>query len=398
MVVQTVPALTDAELYRSGDPHAAWAQLRRECPISWHDEPGHEPFWAVTTYAEGLEVLTDWSRFSSTRGTFLRPNLSDPFPGAEKMMTLIDPPRHGVLRKVLNMLFTPKAAAGFRERSVEVAQALFDRVVDVGTCDFINDVAAKYPMMVTSRLLGVADEDVERITSYTSVAADNIVDIDGMIAQQAHLEVLAYYADVIERRRADPRDDVVSAFVTAQADGLDITDEEIILTCDNLVVAAGETTRQVVGGALLAMIAGPDQMAALRAGLIPIHRAVEEMLRWSAPVNHIMRTAKADTTLSGVEIGAGQAVSVWLPSLNRDESMFERPMEFLLDRHPNRHLSFGGGRHFCIGAPLARMMIGVFLEELVNRAGKITLDGEPRRIPSYITGGIEYLPVSISSY
>lgn len=397
MVAPAIPRLTDARLYSHGDPHATWAWLRRECPVSWHDEPDHEPFWAVTTHAEGLAVLGDWRRFSSEKGTFLRPNLSDPYPGAGVMMTLTDPPRHGVMRKVAATLFTPKAVAGFRARAIEVSRSLLSRVVDAGPHDFVNDVTAPYPLRVIAGLLGVAGDDVERVAGYTGAAVDNIVDLDGMDAQQAHLEVLAYYAEVIEERRARPTDDVVSAFVLAQAEGLDITDDEIILTCDNLAVAAGETTRQVLGGGLLALLANPAELAALRAGAVPLRLAVEELVRWTAPVNHLMRTAVTDTRLGDVEIRAGQAVSVWLPSLNRDENVFDRPMELRLDRNPNRHLSFGGGRHFCIGAPLARVMIGVFLEELMRSVARFEQVGEPRRKPSYVTGSLEFMPVAFYS-
>jgi cytochrome P450 len=394
--VPDLPALTDPDLYAHGDPHAAWTWLRRECPVSWHDEPGHEPFWAVTGYADGLAVLSDWERFSSTNGTFLRPNLSDRFPGAGTMMTLTDPPRHGLLRKVLSPLFTSRAVAALRDRAAARARSLLVEAAGRGECDFVNDVAARYPLSVTADLLGVAAADVPRIAGYTSTAADSIVDIDGAVSQQAHLEVLQYYAEVIEARRARPGEgDVVSALVRAQADGLDVSDEEIVLTCDNLVVAAGETTRQVLGGGLLALLENPDQFAALRAGAVPYRSATEEFLRWTAPVNHMMRTATGDTVLGGARIRAGDAVSVWLPSMNRDETVFDRPAEFRLDRDPNRHASFGAGRHFCIGAGLARTMLAAFLEQLVVAVAEIALAGPPKRIPSYVTGGLAALPITV---
>ncbi|NWF30167.1 cytochrome P450 [Streptomyces sp. PKU-EA00015] len=397
MTAPAIARLTDPRLYSHGDPHATWARLRRECPVSWHDEPDHEPFWAVTTYDEGLAVLSDWKQFSSAKGTFLRPNLSDPYPGAGVMMTLSDPPRHDVLRKAAAALFTPKAAAGFRDRATEVSRSLLRGVIDAGPHDFVNDVAAPYPLQVIAGLLGVEGEDVERVAGYAEAAVGNIVDLDGTAAQQAHLEVLAYYAEVIEERRARPTDDVVSAFVLAQADGLDITDDEIILTCDNLAVAAGETTRQVLSGGLLALLANPGQLDALRSGAVPLKSAIEELVRWTAPVTHLMRTAVADTSVGDVEIKAGQAVSVWLSSLNRDENVFDRPMELRLDRNPNRHVSFGGGRHFCIGAPLARVMIRVFLEETMRSVSRIEQVGEQRRTPSYVTNSLEYLPLAFYS-
>ncbi|MFJ6616819.1 cytochrome P450 [Kitasatospora sp. NPDC091335] len=397
MASPAITGLTDPHLYSHGDPHAVWTRLRRERPVSWHDEPDHEPFWAVTTYDEGLAVLSDWKRFSSAGGTFLRPNLSDPYPGAGVMMTLSDPPRHDVLRKAAAALFTPKAAAGFRARATEVSRSLLRGVVDAGPHDFVNDVAARYPLQVIAGLLGVEGEDVERVAGFTEAAVDNIADLDGMVSHQAHLEVLAYYAELIEERRARPTNDVVSAFVLAQADGLDITDDEIILTCDNLAVAAGETTRQVLSGGLLALLDNPAQLAALRSGAVPLRSAIDELVRWTTPVNHLMRTAVVDTPLGDVEIRAGQAVSVWLSSLNRDETVFDRPTELRLDRNPNPHVSFGGGRHFCIGAPLARLMTGVFLEETMRGVARIELVGEPRRKPSYVTNSLEFLPFSFHS-
>jgi cytochrome P450 len=278
-----------------------------------------------------------------------------------------------------------------------VSRSLLRDVIDAGPHDFVNDVAAPYPLQVIAGLLGVEGEDVERIAGYAEAAVDNIADLDGTGAQEGHLEVLAYYAEVIEERRARPTNDVVSAFVLAQADGLDITDDEIILTCDNLAVAAGETTRQVLSGGLLALLANPEQLAALRSGTVPLKSAIEELVRWTTPVNHLMRTAVADTLLGDVEIKAGQAVSVWLSSLNRDENVFDRPMELRLDRTPNRHVSFGGGRHFCIGAPMARLMIRVFLEETLRSVARIEQAGEPRRKPSYVTNSLEFLPLVFHS-
>lgn len=394
-MLDELPALTDPDLYGNGDPHAVWAVLRRECPVSWQEKAGHAGFWAVTTRAPGLEVLTDASRFSSTGGTFLRPDLAEPFPGSDTMLTLTDPPRHSVLRRVAAALFTPKAVAHMENRAREVARRLIRQVTEQGHCDFANDLAARYPMAVTAELLGIDDEDVDRMSRYTNAAAENIEEIDGMASQEAHLEVLRYYSDVIERRRRDPRQDMVSAFTTAQADGLDITDEQIVLTCDNVAVAAGETTRHSAGSGLLALLENPVQWRALRERRADVRTAVEEILRWAAPVNHIMRTALVETTVDGVAVGAGDAVAVWLPSMNRDEAVFERSDEFHIDRQPNRHSTFGGGAHFCLGAPLARLMLTVLVEELIEGTGEITLAGKPLRIPSHITGGLRTLPVRI---
>ncbi|HZM75032.1 MAG TPA: cytochrome P450 [Candidatus Limnocylindrales bacterium] len=387
--------LTDQALYGGGNPHDLWASMRRKCPVSWHVAADHDPFWAVTNYEVGMAVLADWRTFTSTNGTFLRPNLSVPYPGAGTMLTLTDPPRHTLLRKVVRGLFDTRAAAALEDRAREIAGCLIDRAIEAGTCDFATDIAARFPLELTAKMLGIADCDVDRMLELTGAAADNILDIDGIEAQQAHLEVLQYYAGVIAARRKCPRHDLVSAFTQAQAGGYDISDEEIILACDNVIVASSETTRHVVSLGLLALIERPALWQSLRRGEVSFATAVEEILRWAPAVNHILRTATQDTELADVQIRAGDPVSVWIPAMNRDDDAFERSGELILGRNPNRHATFGAGRHFCLGAPLARLMIRVLLEELSHRTSEVMLDGPPRRVPSYITAGLYSLPIAV---
>jgi cytochrome P450 len=390
-----LPSLTDPDLYANGDPHAAWAVLRRECPVHWHDLGGseQEPFWAVTGYEAGLEVLTDWRTYSSTNGTFLRPNLSDPFPGGGQMLNLTDPPRHTMIRKVFSGLFTRRAVSHLEARVRGIARSLVDKAVADGTCDFASEIASRLPLAVSAELLSVEPEDVDRLTDLNCLAAEHSSEFDGAIAQGAHLEILQYGARVVEKRRADPGDDLISAIVQAQEAGLDVSVEEIVLTYDNVLFGVTETTRHTVTSGLLALLENPGQMRALRSGEVPVASAVEEILRCFPAIMHLLRTATADTTLRGAEIRAGQPVSVWIASMNRDETIFERPDEFLIDRQPNRHLTFGGGMHFCLGASLARLMIRVLLEELLHLTQEITLVGTPRRIPSHLTAGLESLTI-----
>lgn len=393
--VDEIPVLTDPRLYTAGDPREAWARLRRDAPVSWqcHDR-GHQPFWAVATHAAGMEVLTDWRRFSSAGGTLLRPNLSDPFPGQGKMLTMTDPPRHTALRKVVSGLFTPRRVAATGERARSVARALVADAVAAGRCDFVTAVASRLPMAVVGELLGVREEDVADLAELTATAADNITDIAGVTAQVAHLEVLDYYAQMIESRRGGPgAGDIVSTLVAAQADGMDISDDEIILTCDNIVVAAGETTRHAAASGLLALLGEPAQMDALRSGAADPAEAVEELLRWAAPVRHIMRTAREDTEVMGVPIVAGEVVSAWISSMNHDEGVFDQPHLLRLDRRPNRHATFGGGMHFCLGAALSRMMMRALFAELLAATTAIAPDGEPVHLTSHVVNGLRSLPV-----
>ncbi|WP_316524225.1 cytochrome P450 [Kitasatospora brasiliensis] len=392
-MLQEISALTDPLLYSHGDPHAVWRRLRQESPVSWHEYGEHGGYWAVTTHAEGLEVLTDWERFTSTKGIFLRPNFRDPYPGAGKMMALSDPPRHDQLRRAIMGLFTVRAIAVMEERTRDVVRSALRGVVEAGRCDFVKDIAARIPLAVSAELLSISMDDVEMLAKVTTEAAENSTDLGGVEAQLAHFEILRHYSEIIEEKRRNPGRDLVSALTRAQAEGLDITDDEVILTCDNVIVAANETTRQAVGAGMLALLESPEQWRALRAGELRLKTAAEEFLRWTAPVTHILRTAQRDTELNGVRIREGDAVTVWLPSLNRDEKVFDQPDSFLLDRKSNHHVAFGGGGHFCIGANLARLTIRVMLEELAQLPADIEVCGEPRRIASYILGGLTSLPL-----
>lgn len=397
MSLRVLPDLTDPDLYANGDPHAVWSMMRRECPVFWHDngDPDQEPFWAVSTYEEGLQVLSDWRTFSSTNGTFLRANLSDSFPGGGKMLNLMDPPRHTMLRRVFAKLFTRHAVARMEPRVREIARALIVAAVDARTCDFANDVAAEFPLTVAAELLSVEPEDVAKISKLNRLAAENTSDYDGAIAQGAHLEILRYGADVVQKRRENPGVDLISAMVKAQQNGIDLSVEEIVLTYDNVLFGVTETTRHTVTSGLLALLESPGQLLALRRGEASFESAVEEILRCFPAINHLLRTATADTILADTNIRAGQPVTVWIASMNRDETLFERPDEFIIDRHPNRHVTFGGGMHFCLGAALARLMIRVLLEELCEMTKKIVLNDVPQRIPSHLTSGLESLLVTL---
>lgn len=395
-----LPALTNPRLYEEGDPHTVWRALRHHAPVFRHHHDDHPPaFWAVTGYEPGLQALTDWRRFSSTQGTFLRPDLSGPYPGAGTMLALADPPQHDVLRRAIAGLFTPLAIASYEARARSVVRALWARARESGGCDFVTDVAAPIPLAVTAELLAIAPEDVGEIAEATGATAKgSSLDLTSAEAQEGHFRVLLYYADVLEKRRRDPGHDLVSAFVRAQAAGMAISDEEIILTCDNVVVAAAETTQQAASAGMLALLEHPDEWRSVRSGQVDCRRAADELLRWTSPVAHLMRTVVADTTLGGVPLRAGDAVAVWLPSLNRDEATFADGDRLVLDRYPNPHLAFGHGVHFCIGAALARMILRVILEEVGRDGPEIAVDGPPQRLGSYIINGLTSLPMSIGAH
>ncbi|QCX81937.1 Steroid C26-monooxygenase [Streptomyces sp. YIM 121038] len=388
------PSLTDPDLYARGDPHGLWRELRDTRPVSWQDEGERGGFWSVTGYEDAQRVLREWKDFTSTRGTMLRENLTEPYPGAGTMLALTDPPRHDVIRKALTPLFTPRAMARLETRARQVTAALIDEALTAGHCDVATDIAARIPLAVTAELLGVRDDAVGPLEA--AMACVTGADVDSGEVQEAHLEILRYYTEALFEPPGAPDANVVSALLHARSRGQDISDEEIILACDNVIVAATETSRNAMTSGLLALLRHPTAWAELRAGRLETAPVVEEILRLTAPATHVLRVATRDLTLSGARIKAGDAVVVWLTSVNRDASAFEEPDTVRFDRRPNRHLTFGTGVHFCLGAPLARLLLSVFLGELAHRTGKVELAGEPRRNASHHVWGYASLPVSLS--
>jgi cytochrome P450 len=381
--------LTDPGLYAHGDPHSLWRELRAKCPVIWNEDPEYGGFWVVTSHSAARQVLQDWRAFSSVNGTTIRRDMSTPFPGGGKMLALADPPKHDVLRRAVWLLFTPRSVAKLEELARSTIRKQLGLAVELGSCDFVGDIAAKIQLEVLAALVGVPVKDMQAIDAMIKAVteASNEEGITGGNAQFAHLELLAYYWDLLGRRRRSPDHDITSSLALAQANG------EIVLTCDNIVVAAGETTKHAMASGLLAMIEHPRQWALLKSGGISFESATEEILRWTSPVTHLLRTAVSDSALGEVPIKAGDPVTVWIPSANRDDDIFDEGGSFSLGRHPNRHLAFGVGVHHCLGAALARLTIRALLEEIVSGSVEITLASQPQRIPSYTLNGLSSLPI-----
>jgi cytochrome P450 len=390
----TGPSLRDPGLYAHGDPHALWRALRQSCPVYWHDRDGTDAFWVVTSYAEGRKVLCDWRSFTATKGNFLRPRLDIPVPEAGHMMAMSDPPRHDVYRSPAATLFTAREVARLEGRAREIIGGLLTKAVGAGQCDFV-DIARQIPLALVGDKLGIAAEDIEYIASLAARAEGNSPDPLAHDAKQAHVELLMYYYQVIADCRGRRGDDLVSVLLQAQADGLGISDEEIILNCDHVLMASGDSVKDAIGSAVLALAEHPSQWQAIRSGDASIGEAVEEILRWAAPATHLLRTATNDISLGGAEIRAGDSVTVWLPAVNRDESSFPDGNELRLSRHPNRHLTFGAGVHSCLGAKVARLILRVLLEELTRIVADIKLTGQIERVASYVLGGPSSLPVEL---
>lgn len=390
LFVSSTVDLLDPELYTHGNPYAVWHAMREAGPVH-HQERGGSEFWAVVGHEASTRVLTDWKSFTSTKGTTLREDNSAPYPGAGKMPVLTDPPRHTELRRAVGRLFTPRAVGKLDALAREVAGALWTDLCDRGGGDFVTDVAAKFPLAVSAEILGVKAEDIALMSDATGRALDGA----GSAAAAGHHDVMMYYFRELNARRGAPGTDLLGALIEARAGGLALTDEEIVLTCDNIVVAASQTAKQSASGGLLALLESPTAWQALRSGEVDVDTAIEELLRWTAPVTHTMRTAVADTELSGTRIRAGDAVAVWTASANRDGAVFERPDELVLDRHPNPHLTLGAGMHFCLGVSLVRVMLRALLGEVVTGNVSVHLAGPVRWNSTWIVNGLDSLPLTV---
>ncbi len=393
--------LTDPTLYAFGDPHAVFSLLRAEAPVFWNREANGPGFWALTRYDDIARVYRDPATFRSEYGTILTTHRDKPDPAAGKMLALTDPPRHPKLRQPIYRGFTPHMVERLEQRVRATVDALLDEALDRGSCDFVTDVSAHLPVTVMCEMMGVprADWDLMLDLTRTAFSADDpeyqIAASGGMTASQAHNEILLYFADLAVERRDDPGEDLVSILATMEVDGQPLSDEEVLLNCDNLIVGGNETMRHTAAGGLLALLDHPAEWARLEREPELLASAIEEILRWTSPGMHVLRTAKHDTLIRGQTIKAGQQIAMWTPSANRDEAVFADPFRFDVARSPNRHLTFGLGAHYCLGASLTRMELRTLFQQLLARTAQVALAGPIERLRSNLIAGFKHMPITI---
>jgi cytochrome P450 len=394
--------LVDAARFgRRGYPHAVWTRLRAEAPVAYFAPPGFVPFWAITKHADIQQIAAQPLRFSSAQGiTLLRAN--EPVIPQDMVVT-IDPPRHGQLRRVLMPKFTPRGARAWRGDTERIATEILDEVASeghAGELDFVERIAAPLPLRVIASTLGVPRADVGLLFRWTN----EIIGKDdpeyrqpGETPMQTMLrargELHGYFESLIEERRSDPGDDLVSELLRAEVNGAPLTHRELISYCELLVEAGNETTRNAISGGLLAFSEHPSEWDKLRSRPELLPDAVEEVLRWSSPISHFKRLATEDTEVRGTTIRAGDQVALYFASANRDEDVFAEPFAFRVDRRPNPHLAFGFGQHFCMGAHLARLEIETVYRLLVERIESFEVSGPVVRLDAIINGSIKHLPI-----
>jgi cytochrome P450 len=357
----------------------------------------------VFGYREVLDVLRDPTTFSSDVGRFAQGSgwsVSASLIGANTVVG-VDPPRHSRLRELVNCAFTPRRITALEPTIEALAWKLLDAVVDRGEMDVVDDLATPLPVIVIASLLGIPPEDREQFKRWSDLLIANLG--RGVLGasgpppgfQQANDELMAYLRQQIERRRQRPGDDLISALIDADVDGHRLSEPELLAFCRLLLVAGNGTTTHLIGNAIRCLLEAPGIMDRVRQDLSLVPGCVEEALRFRSPVQSTRRWATRDTTLGGEEIRDGQLVLVWLGAANRDPSVFPDPDRFDPARHPNPHLAFAQGPHFCLGAPLARLEAGIALTALLGcladlrRADDLPL--EPSDGP--LIHGVKHLPV-----
>ncbi|HLZ70280.1 MAG TPA: cytochrome P450 [Dehalococcoidia bacterium] len=396
MVAGTNPLMSPENL---DNPYPLYALARQFEPFSFQPEM---QAWNAFLYEDCRAILRDPRRFSSD---FQR-NL----PPAERATTSIlnlDPPRHTQLRELVNRAFTPRMVQQLAPRIRAITDELLAAVEPSGRTDLIHDLAYPLPVIVIAEILGVPPEDRADFKRWSDVIAASLgtgLGAEGEdeamgareVPEQTITEMSAYFGAVVDAREREPRQDLISALIAAEIEGQKLTRDEILTFCILLLVAGNETTTNLIGNAVRTLLEQPAALARLRAGATLWPSAVEEVLRYRPPVQATVRLTTEDTELRRQAMKAGQVVIVWLASANRDADEFPNPDTFDIARSPNRHLSFGQGIHFCLGAPLARLEAAIALDEIGRRLPNLRrADAAPlEQVPGFIMHGVKHLPLA----
>ncbi|MEU6309507.1 cytochrome P450 [Streptomyces sp. NPDC047014] len=392
--------LLDPGPFGRNDFWPAFAWLRAHDPVHWHPEPGSEDggFWALTKHRDIMRVYADSDTFLSGRGMRLGSDPAAVAAVAQRMLIVSDVPHHTRLKRALQQAFGPQQMPRLEALVERVVGELVAESAEHDTLDFI-DLAKQLPNRVVCAVLGIPRADWAWIGALTTDAFDSP---DEAVRSSAHSEIFLYFIELLAERRARPGDDLVSQIahdtLVDEGDGGErpLSDHEIVFNLNGVLSGANETTRYSAAGAVHMFAEHPDQWRLLRAlGPAGIAPAVEEVLRWTTPGVHALRTAAHDTEINGVPVAAGARVTLWNVSANRDEEVFADPHAFRVDRRPNRHVAFGHGRHLCLGARLARFELGALLTEMLAVLDGFELAGPVSFNSSNFTWGINSLPVRL---
>ncbi|MCV7302508.1 cytochrome P450 [Mycobacterium barrassiae] len=387
--------------------HAALAHLRAHNPVPYVDHEPYRPFYAITKHADIMAIERDNNLWLSEPRPLLATAAADDL-GKQQLeagmglRTLIhmDDPHHRDVRKIGADWFRPKAMRDLKVRVDELAKTYVDKLRDIGPeCDFVTDIAVHFPLYVILSLLGLPEEDFPRMHQLTQElfgGDDEEYNKRGKTPEEQLailIDFFTYFAQLTASRREHPTDDLASAIANGRINGEPLSDVDTASYYVIVATAGHDTTKDAISGGLLALIENPGELERLRKDPGLMGTAVEEMIRWTTPVKEFMRTAAEDTEVRGVPIKKDESVYLAYVSGNRDEEVFDEPFRFDVGRDPNKHVAFGYGVHFCLGAALARMEMNSLFSELVPRLESIELAGKPELAATTFVGGLKHLPI-----
>jgi cytochrome P450 len=389
--------------------HAALTRLRANNPVAWVDNPPYRPFWAITKHADIMAIERDNNLWLSEPRPLLSTAAADDYAKQQLdagmgLRTLIhmDDPHHRKVRAIGADWFRPKAMRDLKVAVDDLAKRYVDRLRDIGPeCDFVTEIAVNFPLYVIMSLLGLPEEDFSRMHMLTQEmfgGDDDEYKRGGSPEEQMAilLDFFSYFSKLTASRREHPTEDLASAIANGRIDGEPLSDVDTASYYVIVASAGHDTTKDAISGGLHALIENPSELERLRQNLDLMPTAVEEMIRWTTPVKEFMRTAAEDTSVRGVPIAKGESVYLAYVSGNRDEEVFDEPFRFDVGRDPNKHVAFGYGVHFCLGAALARMEMNSLYTELIPRLESIELAGEPELAATTFVGGLKHLPIRYS--
>lgn len=398
--------VTEREHWPDGPPHELFKQMRAQCPVHWTEKiteyPDEKGYWSVTTADDVHAVSRDWETYSSATGFTLLTDAILPLALAQGMFIGMDPPRHDRLKALFQRGFTPKRINEHEPAIREITNGVLDRLEGRETCDLVSDVAQPVVARVIGSFMGTAPEDDEiwaRLMNQTLGAGDPDMNPEGVqtVMERDVPEIFRRCQLLIDERRENPTEDLMSVLVHADIDGEQLTDVEIVMGFFLLVAAGNDSTKATYSSAMRALIEDPSQRDLLLEDMSLVPSAVEEALRMFPAFAHFRRTATRDVELNGAQIRKGDKVAMWYVSSNRDETRYEDPDRFDVTRNPE-HQAFGaGGRHFCLGTALARLELRILIEETLKRYPAMEIVGEPRYAESPFINQLKNLPVRLNA-
>jgi cytochrome P450 len=395
----------ERELWAGGPPHDHFERMRAECPVHWTpritEYPTEAGFWSLTRWDDIKEVSLDWQTYSSERaGITALTDAVMPLELIRAMFIGMDPPKHDRLKNLFQRGFTPKRIAEHEERIREIAVRVLDRLEGRERCDLVLDVAQPVVSRVIHSFMGVPEEDDEiwaRLMNSVLGASDpdlNPAGIESVMASDVP-EIFRRCQELIAARREQPTDDLTSVLVHAEVDGHTLEEHEIVMGFFLLVAAGNDSTKATYCSAMRALMEHPEQKQRLVDDPSLIPSAVEESLRMFPAFAHFRRTATRDAEIGGQDVKEGDKIVMWYVSSNRDETKYDNPNDFDVTRNPEHQAFGGGGRHFCLGAALARLELKILIEETLKRYPQIELDGTPVYVESPFINQLKALPVRL---